>query len=555
MIYMSKDELPKKGDKKVSFQCEKCGNIDSKNLSSLRLNFLCKKCSYKQRAETIKKNNLEKYGVENTAQLESVKAKVKQNNLKKYGCHPSQLDSVKEKQAKTNLEKYGTKSAFQNDEVRQKFKENYKNKHGVENPFQNEEVKTKIKQTNLEKFGVENPMQNKIIKDTSAETCVQKYGLKYCFNFHKKAQYEFDNLKFDSKPELAFYIYMKDKDKVILRNSDSFDYTYGGKEHKFYPDFKIGSEYFEIKGSQFVKPNGQWQNPFDSTLDGLYEAKHQSAIKNNVHIVYEHEYNEYIEYVNSKYSKDYFELFKTDLPFPYLNMNLVNKSDLGLIQHFHKSIYEASKKGKPSPKQAWEDKNLIKKVAANRLKYIGSCRPSDILQGFSVTRLAPKISVFSPKLGENLISEFLNEYEEIVDPFSGFSGRLLASVNLGKKYIGKDINEKHVFESNEIIKFKQIENASVSLEDILTKNDIEEYQCLFTCPPYGGKEHWNENNDEIEKSCDEWIDVCLAKYKCKAYLFVVDETEKYRDNIVEFDLGKKTGLFHKLNEKVVLISR
>lgn len=59
------------------------------------------------------------------------------------------------------------------------------------------------------------------------------------------------------------------------------------------------------------------------------------------------------------------------------------------------------------------------------------------------------------------------------------------------------------------------------------------FETLFTCPPYGGKEHWNENNDEIEKSCDEWIDICLEKYDCKKYLFVVDKTEKYSHYIVE----------------------
>ena len=65
-------------------------------------------------------------------------------------------------------------------------------------------------------------------------------------------------------------------------------------------------------------------------------------------------------------------------------------------------------------------------------------------------------------------------------------------------------------------------------------NDLGgEYESLFTCPPYGGKEHWNKDNDEIEKTCDEWIELCLNKYKCKKYLFVVDETEKYKNYIVE----------------------
>ena len=105
------------------------------------------------------------------------------------------------------------------------------------------------------------------------------------------------------------------------------------------------------------------------------------------------------------------------------------------------------------------DKNIVKKVALNRLKYVGRCKPSDILQGFNVTRVANKVSIFKPKTAEYLIEKYLSEATAVVDPFSGFSGRMLGAFNAGKKYIGWDINETHVKESNEIIKFKNIGNC------------------------------------------------------------------------------------------------
>jgi tRNA G10 N-methylase Trm11 len=144
----------------------------------------------------------------------------------------------------------------------------------------------------------------------------------------------------------------------------------------------------------------------------------------------------------------------------------------------------------------------------------------------------------------------LNEYSEIFDPFSGFSGRLIGAQNCNKKYIGQDINEMHVSESNEIIAYKNYTKAVVTLQDILTDTP-HDYECLFTCPPYGGKEHWNGNNDEVEKTCDEWIDICLEKYKCKKYLFVVDKTEKYKDKIVETITNKSH--FGTNEEMVILI--
>ena len=71
--------------------------------------------------------------------------------------------------------------------------------------------------------------------------------------------------------------------------------------------------------------------------------------------------------------------------------------------------------------------------------------------------------------------------------------------------------------------------------------------------PICGKEHWNKDNDEIEKSCDEWINICLNKYNCKKYLFVVDKTEKYKNNIIE-TLENKSH-FGKNNEYVILIKK
>jgi tRNA G10 N-methylase Trm11 len=264
------------------------------------------------------------------------------------------------------------------------------------------------------------------------------------------------------------------------------------------------------------------------------------------------DYSEYENYVNEKYTKDFVNLFKNNLEFPYLNTDLKNKGDLGLIQHFHKSIYEAHRKNKPSPIEAWNDKELIYKCALNRLKYMGHCKPSDILQGFNVTKLAPKISVFKPELATSLIKKYLNEYTTIIDPFSGFSGRLLGSHNCDKNYVGFDINEKHVQESKEIINYKQIKIATVETEDLIfAQTRTYEHAALFTCPPYGGKEHWNNDNDEVEKTCDEWIDLCIEKHKCSKYLFVVDETEKYKDYIVE--TLTNTSHFGSNNEYVILI--
>ena len=291
-------------------------------------------------------------------------------------------------------------------------------------------------------------------------------------------------------------------------------------------------------------------NPYDHSQDGLFEAKHQCGLQNHVNFIRKDDIMKMKEFIVNKYTIDYIRLFKNNLDFPFINISFADKSDMGIIRHFHKSIYYAAKKGKPSPFDAWKDKTLVKKSALNRLKYVNRCTPQDIIQGFNIAGIAPKISVFKPTLAEKIIRNYLNEYSEIFDPFSGFSGRLIGAINCNKKYIGQDLNEQHVKESNQIIEYKGLENCRVIQQDILT-DTTHDYECLFTCPPYGGKEHWNKDNDDVEKSCDEWIDICLSKYNCQRYLFVVDKTEKYKNNIVETITNKSH--FGTNNEYVILI--
>ena len=422
---------------------------------------------------------------------------------------------------------------------------------GYTNIFQIHEIIEKCEQTKLNKYNDKYYINLEKMKETMKE----KYGVENCMQNHdifkkSRKKYEFDSKTFDSKPEIAYYIWLKDHNMNFeYQPNIDFTYEFEGKIRHYNPDFKVGNEIQEIKGLQFFK-DGKMINPYDRSKDELYEAKHQCMITNNVKIITD--YSEYEHYVNDKYTSDFLDLFRKDLEFPYLNSELKNKGDLGLIQHFHKSIYEACRKHKLSPLEAWKNKDLIYKCALNRIKYMGHCKPSDILQGFNVTKIAPKISVFKPELANKLIKKYLNDYETIIDPFSGFSGRLLGSYNCGKEYIGYDINEKHIQESKEIIDYKQIKNCKINIEDLMSA-PIRTYEnsALFTCPPYGGKEHWNKDNDEIEKTCDEWIDLCLEKHKCSKYLFVVDITEKYKNYIV--DTITNTSHLGTNNEYIVLI--
>lgn len=573
------------GKLSYTFTCSVCGKttLNESTVKDLKSRYLkqgwlrfttCRSCSVKMGRKNVdeksalekrRKTNQEKYGIDNPFKNSDF---VKNKVLEKYGVENiSQLPSVKQKKKQTCLSHFGFENPLQVPEIQEKIRDTCLNKYGVSSASKSEGVKETVKKNNLEKFGVEYYTQTqkarehlrRIWKDKEKK---KELAEKVSSTWSQKTEEEFKEIRqkafkrfqyegqfFDSSWELAVWIWAKDEGKVIKREPVCIEYVWKGKTHKYFPDFEIDGEIIEIKGNHFLTEDGKMKNIYDGELNGLFEAKHQAGLKNNVIFWTLEEIQPILDYVNKKYTQDYMPLFDLSKSFP--ETKETNKGDLSLIRKFHKSLYKASKKGKKSPYEAWFDKSLVKKTALNRLKYIGNCKPETIIQGFSVTGLAPRVSVFKPKLAENLIKKHLDEFSEIFDPFSGFSGRMLGTANLKKTYVGQDVNADHVRESNEIIRFKNLKKCSVIQQDIL-QDTLKEYECLFTCPPYGGKEHWNENNDEIEKSCDEWIDVCLSKYSCQKYLFVVDKTEKYKDNVVEV-LHTKT-LFGDRQELVILLN-
>lgn len=225
-----------------------------------------------------------------------------------------------------------------------------------------------------------------------------------------------------------------------------------------------------------------------------------------------------------------------------------------LINHFHPSIYRARRNGELSPYEAWYIDELLLKVIKNRIVYQTYLNPNKILQGFNISKVAQKVSVFSAGRAKLLIQKYLNQYTEVFDPFSGFSGRLLGTISLNKKYIGQDISLVHTNESIRLINFLRENGINVDAE--ITRKDILKskgtYQCLFTCSPYGNIEQWRDVPVD-NRSCDDWIDECLSRFNCNKYLFVVDHTDKYGDYVVE-TISNRSHL-SKNSESVILINK
>ena len=335
-----------------------------------------------------------------------------------------------------------------------------------------------------------------------------------------KSRYMYNGEAYDSSFELIFKLCYP----TAKRCNKYFEYEYNGEKHKYWPDFELDGKYYELKGPHFFK-NGKMINPFDRSMDDIYEAKHQCMINNNVTIITDVNY--YKETVERNYCPNYWTLFDTKLPFPFTD-----------------DIYKCHRKGKKSPYEAWNDMSLRQKAIENRLTYgrfgeYHTCDriyPEDVVTAFSVMKIAPKVSNFSATRAYTLSRKYLSSAKTIVDPFAGFGGRKQGCEDAGFTYIGFD---------------REIKNKlDITERDVLDMKEIETYDALFTCPPYSDKEEWLKPM-EVIKSCDEWIRVCLSKFNCKLYLFVVDDTEDYKDYVTEL-IENKSHL-NTNYEKVILI--
>lgn len=488
------------------------------------------KRSAKQTYETIKKRNQVKYGVDCYFQTKEFQEKSRASKLERYG---DENYNNREKSVETLQEKYKVSNVHQIPEVVAKSLETWNERYGKCNPQGRDMLDNRIRQNTLDKYGVKYPCLTK--------RCMERR--KVCFRYQ--------GISFDSSHELCYYIWAKDHNLNIERYSgEGLDYESFDGLHKYFPDFIVDGRYIEVKGSHFFNEDGILYNPYtkDETIQSIWKAKQIAMNDLDVEIISDGE--TYIKYVSQHYSSEYASLFRIDSPFPYSTVLPKKTNDKEIIRYFHRSIYSAHVGKYPSPIDAWNDKDLVKKSADNRLTYIHRCTAKDVIIGFNVAKIAPKVSVFSANYADMLIKKYLNDAKEIFDPFSGFSGRLLGSRRNSIRYIGQDISQIHVDESNEIINYiESADSISVICKDIFNC-DNESYDTLFTCPPYGLKEIWEE--PQVDLSCDEWIDECIKRFHCRKYLFVVDNTMKYSSFIVE-EKENKSHLGLNI-EKVVLIN-
>lgn len=281
----------------IKNKCKKCEELFVKQYKnsigkSKGKDFLlyCRHCYM---ANNIKKNYGTKKNFYDQRNAKSVKT-----YLEKYGCeNPSQVEEIKKKKEQTSFENYGVPYHTMLPEEMENMEKIFNEKYGVSHPLQIKEAKDKFINTITEKYSDKNSMDE--INKKREKTNLEKYnvinvGLLF-------SPYKYRGINFDSSWELAFYIYHKDKGHTIIREPCVISYKENGKLKKYIPDFKVGNKLYEIKGDHLLT---FYKNGNIKSLKGSHE-KYLCMKHNKVHIIYSKTINEYINYVENKYGKDY----------------------------------------------------------------------------------------------------------------------------------------------------------------------------------------------------------------------------------------------------------
>lgn len=502
-----------------------------------QINTCCSKnCTKELRRRTCQ----EKYGVDVASQATETRDKLRESAI-----------LSEDKRRATCLEKYGETNPAKNPEVKAKIREAVKS----------DECRDKTKQTVLYRYGVEYAMnspalrkkQNRNKKNRSSlEVRLHNFLNSYGVEFEPEYVIKGENFTHSFDVFLPKYKLLIDCDGVFFHGyTEDADGKWVNEDYDYLRLQCIpkGYDFLVIVESDFERGLRQLQRILEKKDAGIFDQDTEIF-----------KWCRSIGFPYPRYDEDRLRNEWARLKI-YVTEDFTPRCRIGMsiVNHFHMSMWDCRVGKNPTPLEAWYDDELLKKVIANRLIYQNTVNPSKVLQGFNISKIAPKVSVFNPAFARYLTLKYLDDCDTVLDPFSGFSGRMLGVCSTGRSYEGRDIREETIRESIEIAKFLNLDRVTLMQRDIF--QDYPDYNprmlasydfdALFTCPPYDSKEIYSEG--QVMQSCDDWIVACMSRYYCRKNLFVVDKTEKYKNFIVE-EISDPSH-FRKSKEYVVLIDR
>lgn len=569
-----------------------------------------KACSDKIKKEKTQKTCLEKYGVSNPMKVESTKEKMKKNQLEKTGYEWAlQNPDVIKKRGETNLKERGVRNVFQDEEIKTKSRETRKETYGVDvsSPTLIPEIREKQVQTTLKNHNVGSFLEKEEIREMGYKAQEDKYGARHFLQsetFNRKRseyllkQYETNKKRYGGiqpscDPQVMDKNYETRKQKGTSKSSkeekqilselrkrcSSVDSPYKEPRYPFQCDFYIKDDDLFIEYNGYWHHNGHFyneeniedqkkleiwkkkkgiskRNQYDIAIKVWTESdplKHRTAVENR------------LNYLVLWNKKDADRFLKDDLEFCYTQEACLE--ELRLIKEkpafyedggsFNRIVISYQKHFYEKEKQLWKESlGLRTRLLNNRLKYmerkgveISNITDQELLRGFKTSRIYFGFSFHSPFWIKKFIEDF--NIQSIYDPCGGWGHRMLGSGSI--PYIYNDLDPRSCESVKKMVEDFDIKNKKVYNSNCTNFTPTEDYECVFTCPPYYNIEVYN--NVPFKETYEEWLngfwfDTIKASLKKSVKFFCFIITEKFKEDMkkicLKFDFNLSFVSEHRL---------
>jgi hypothetical protein len=174
-----------------------------------------------------------------------------------------------------------------------------------------------------------------------------------------------------------------------------------------------------------------------------------------------------------------------------------------IILTYQKHFYETERK-------MFQDPKIREFLLKNRQKYlfkdIELLTPQEVLRGFRISGLHKGFSHFSPLWFKYFIQKYNPKI--VYDPCGGWGQRLLGA-HLLDQYIYNDLDSRTVeackLINKDFLPLKKEENAIFYNQRAEIFTPEEEYDTVFSCPPYYNKETYMDKTFKNLKDFTDWF--------------------------------------------------
>ena len=161
------------------------------------------------------------------------------------------------------------------------------------------------------------------------------------------------------------------------------------------------------------------------------------------------------------------------------------------------------------------------------------------------------VSIFDATLCEHMYQWFTPKGGVILDPFAGGSVRGIVATEMGYEYMGIDLSKTQIEENRkQSNKPKWVTGDSDTILDVLVD---EQFDFVFTCPPYYDLEVYSDNPLDISTMEDDKFDEkyfsilgkAAKKLKNNRFFAVVVSEVREVSKTGDYKIGKYRGLVSK----------